>query len=80
ALRLISKVKPAVVVLAQRENHELNDYNGIIKELKGIGVKSIIVVGPMPQYDIPLPVIISDRYWDSNTTKIDQKEVKKELF
>lgn len=80
ALRLIKKVKPAVVVLAQRENHELNDYKSIIKELKFIGVKSIIVVGPMPQYDIPLPVIISERYWDSNITKIDQKEVKKELF
>lgn len=69
AIELIMKTKPQVVILAQHASHQNNDYLSIIKKLKSIGVPNIVLVGPVPQYDVPLPVVISARHWDKGDVR-----------
>lgn len=64
ALAKIKELKPDLVILAQKNDHDKNDYDHIVSELKRIGVESIIIVGPVPQWYPSLPRAISLRHFD----------------
>ena len=55
ALESIAKIKPYVVIIAQHDHHELTDWKEIVSTLKNYGVKSVIIMGPLPQWDPSLP-------------------------
>lgn len=80
ALDLISKVKPDIVIMAQVAKHEENDYPAIEKKLKSLGAKSIIVVGPVPQYMTALPVVIADRHWDKGEVRFSDPALVKHVM
>ena len=61
AFRYISKIKPSVVLLAQRMGHDVENYKHLISALKSIGVDKIILMGPSPQWSIDLhKILITD--------------------
>lgn len=58
ALKYISEVKPGTVLLAQRMDHDIENYKELISSLLNVGVAKIILMGPSPQWSIGLPEIL----------------------
>lgn len=58
----IVNVKPKVVILGMSKRHEKNDWGKTISKLKEIGVESIIVIGPFPQWSPSLPSVYTKRH------------------
>ncbi len=71
ALSEILRLKPSVVILAQVDYHEDVDWEKIAIKLKNIGVKNVILIGPVPQYKPSLPTIYVRKYWDKNIEYLD---------
>lgn len=67
AKREILKIIPKVIILAQRLDHDLNDYFEILQYIKkhNLGSK-IILVGPVPQWQPSLPKTIARRHFNIN--------------
>ncbi|QPK02036.1 acyltransferase [Enterobacter mori] len=80
AIQLIERFKPKVVILAQHASHQNNDFVSIINKLKSIGVVNVILVGPVPQYDVPLPVVISARHWDKDDVRFADVAIDKNIM
>lgn len=66
ALDAIKRLKPSVVIMAQRYDHDKNNYDVIIEHLSMLGIKNIIIVGPVPQWQPSLPRAIAFRHFDKN--------------
>lgn len=80
AIKLISEFKPKIVILAQHASHQNNDFVSIINKLKSIGVSKVILAGPVPQYDIPLPAVISARHWDKSEVRFSDVALDKNIM
>ncbi|MDD0973983.1 acyltransferase family protein [Pseudomonas fontis] len=66
ALQEMARLKPDVVVMAQASAHEGTDWNEIARHLKTLGVKNVVLVGPVPQWRPSLPLVMTKRHWKSN--------------
>lgn len=81
ALDSIKKIKPSVVIIAQHDRHELTDWKEIVTTLKSFGVKNVIIMGPLPQWDPSLPnIIIKSAHWKKNDAYITDKGLSGEPF
>lgn len=69
ALAAIAKLKPRIVILAQRNGHEDVDWTRIAHALHALGVVHVVLVGPTPQWWPSLPRIAA-RHWDESWTRI----------
>lgn len=56
--------------MAQQNSHELTDWNEIARHLKTLGVKEVVLVGPVPQWQPSLPLVITKRHWNSADSQI----------
>lgn len=65
-------IKPDVVIIAQRFNHEQTNWVEIADKLHSIGVKKVILLGPVPQWKGSLPLIVAKNY-DNSDIYIDGK-------
>ncbi|RMO88313.1 Acyltransferase protein [Pseudomonas syringae pv. philadelphi] len=63
ALRGIERLRPEVVVIAQKDRHDKTDWHQIAVRLKGYGVKHIVLIGPLPLWNPSLPSVIANRHW-----------------
>lgn len=63
ALRRIAEIKPDLVILAQRQQHERTDWAALAGELKRRGARRIVLIGPAPQWTLPLPHLIAKDHW-----------------
>ncbi len=63
ALHEIERLKPELVIMAQHNGHEKNNYDQIISHLHDIGIKHIVLVGPIPQWLPTLPRAIALRHF-----------------
>lgn len=70
-LREIKRLKPEIVIMAQAEAHELTDWAAIAQYLHSVGVKRVILVGPVPQWRPSLPLVVSKRHWHEQTDMIE---------
>lgn len=70
ALKEIARIQPEMVVMAQQNSHELTDWNEIARHLKTLGVKEVVLVGPVPQWQPSLPLVITKRHWNSADSQI----------
>lgn len=59
ALKTVRESKPEVVVVAQKEDHSAQTLQQIATSLKGLGVKRVVLVGPVPHWDGELPRILA---------------------
>jgi peptidoglycan/LPS O-acetylase OafA/YrhL len=67
AIDSISKLKPDVVVIAQSREHEKTNWTEMYEKLTLLGVKRIVLVGPVPQWVPSLPrVMIKPRNWNTD--------------
>ncbi|MCI1009021.1 acyltransferase [Pseudomonas oryzihabitans] len=70
ALEAIQRLRPEVVVMAQKADHEKTDWNAITERLHSYGVKRIVLLGPVPQWSPSLPSVIAIRHWGSTDDHI----------
>jgi peptidoglycan/LPS O-acetylase OafA/YrhL len=59
----IASLRPEVVILAQRSEHLETDWNVFAAKLRSLGARSVILVGPVPQWNRDLHLIIARRHW-----------------
>ncbi|UXZ96268.1 acyltransferase [Pseudomonas phytophila] len=70
ALQSIRELRPDVVVIAQKDQHDKTRWNDIATRLKRYGVKNIVLLGPLPQWSPSLPSVIANRHWKQNESHI----------
>lgn len=69
AFGVMAKEKPQVLVIAQLEQHDIkNNLADLTARAKALGVKKVIVVGPVPRYDQFLNQLVVRKFW-SNTPR-----------
>ncbi|WP_096087117.1 acyltransferase family protein [Agaribacterium haliotis] len=74
ALDSIANLKPDVVVIAQRNQHDQTDWLSLVQHLKNLGVGEVIVVGPTPQWSPSLPrVLTKPIHWQKDDLYIADK-------
>jgi hypothetical protein len=67
----MKKEKPDVLVMGQSEHHdETNDLVDLAAKAKALGVKKVIVVGPVPHYDPFLYQVVVRKYWNETPRRI----------
>ncbi|TYK64772.1 acyltransferase family protein [Colwellia echini] len=72
ALESIYKLKPQLVILAQSMAHDETQWVEIVTKIKSAGVKSVLLIGPLPQWQPSLPkVMIKPIHWTSNENFIN---------
>jgi peptidoglycan/LPS O-acetylase OafA/YrhL len=67
----IQEVKPDLVVLAQVSRHERTDFAGIVDWLERVGVKHVVVLGPVPTWHPDLNQVIARHYWPDPPARIN---------
>ena len=81
AIDTIIKLNPKVVILAQRDEHDQNNFIDILNELRANKVDSkIIVVGPGPQWNPSLPKAIASRHFNPNDNSFVDPYFNKSLL
>ena len=63
AIEKIAEVNPDKVILAQSVDHQSTDFAALVARLRGIGVRQVILVGPVPQWQPSLYKLILKSYW-----------------
>ena len=63
AQKLIAETRPDVVVVAQHLGQTSERVEQIYWKLKSLGVKKIVVTGPVPNWTAPLPVLMLTKFW-----------------
>lgn len=58
-MQYISELRPSVVIIGQIRDHERYNYEGMAEKMHEMGVKRIIIMGPVPQWEPSLPVALS---------------------
>jgi hypothetical protein len=75
AINHIRYKKPSIVILAQRKDHENNNWENIALKLNELGVNQVIVIGPVPQFKGELPVLVAKKYFkETLIKKVDMDE------
>ena len=70
ALQKIAELKPDVLILAQLGAHEFTDWEALAAHVRGLGVKRVIVVGPVPMWLPSLPEVVVTKYWGKNYDRV----------
>ena len=70
ALENIQRLRPDVVIIAQKDQHDKTQWSEIATRLKSYGVKHIVLLGPLPQWNPSLPFVIANRHWGQTETHI----------
>ncbi len=77
----ILKIIPKVIILVQRDGHEQNDYNEILNYLHDNNLNSkLILVGPVPQWQVSLPSVIAKRHFNTNDRVINDVTLVSEIL
>jgi peptidoglycan/LPS O-acetylase OafA/YrhL len=70
AVEKIRELKPEVLILAQSGAHEATDWEALARGVQAIGVKRVIVVGPVPMWQPSLPEVVSSQFWGSTYDRV----------
>jgi peptidoglycan/LPS O-acetylase OafA/YrhL len=63
AMKKIAENRPEIVIVAQQKNHEKTDWQEVARKLKSLGVSQVVLVGPVPQWQPSLPIVVVNRHW-----------------
>ena len=78
-LSAISQIIPDTVIIANKDNHQQMDWGMTVSTLKKLGVKQVILVGPVPQWYPSLPLIYAKNAFGLEilaSHKIDKNVIK----
>lgn len=67
AIAQIEKLRPTVVVLAQESMHDRTDWQKLYNTIYELGVRHVILIGPVPQWRPSLPSVYVRRHWGSDS-------------
>ena len=59
AISKIKELKPKIVIVAQANQHENVDWSSFYERVRNLGVDTVVLVGPLPQWLPSLPVVIA---------------------
>ena len=71
ALQEIERTKPDVVIVAQRYFHETKDWTELAQSVKTLGAKTVLLLGPVPQWQQPLHAIIARHFWPNPPERLN---------
>lgn len=81
AKKAVLTIQPQVILLAQRIDHDKNDYREIQQYLADHNVNAkIILIGPMPQWQPSLPRVIASRHFDKTKKVIKDPSFVTQVF
>jgi peptidoglycan/LPS O-acetylase OafA/YrhL len=80
ALQSIRELRPEVVVIAQKDQHDKTRWDEIAARLKSYGVKHIVLLGPLPQWSPSLPSVIANRHWGLNESHISDPALDQSII
>jgi peptidoglycan/LPS O-acetylase OafA/YrhL len=80
ALNAIARLQPEVVVIAQKDEHDKTRWNDIAARLKGMGVKQVVLVGPLPQWSPSLPSVIANRHWGETPSHMTDRALDQSVM
>lgn len=67
----ITENKPNIVIISQINSHDSESVYNLISYMNTLGIFDIYLIGPIPQWNIELPKIIAQSYWESKGFVID---------
>lgn len=70
AMAVIGRLRPEVVLLAQKADHEGVDWSRISRWLKARGTRHVVLIGPAPHWYPSLPAVIARSHWADRPTRI----------
>lgn len=79
AVERISQLKPDVVIIVQQALHDKVDWNFFAMRLYKLGVKNIVLLGPVPQWRPTLPLAIYRRHWEDESDYIEDPSLDKNI-
>ena len=62
AVETTRRLRPSLVILAQKTDHAAVDWKTMTAQVLGLGVRSVLVVGPLPLWRPTLPKIFASTY------------------
>jgi hypothetical protein len=71
AVETIRRLRPALVILAQKADHSAVDWRTLTAQVLGLGARSVLVVGPLPRWYPGLPAIFSQAYLNAPRLYVD---------
>lgn len=80
ALQSIEALRPDIVVIAQKDGHDKTQWSDIAARLKSYGVKHIVLIGPLPQWNPSLPSVIANRHWDVQDSYISDPALDRSIL
>lgn len=80
ALQSIEALRPDIVVIAQKDGHDKTHWSEIAARLKSYGVKHIVLIGPLPQWNPSLPSVIANRHWDVTDSHISDPALDRNIL
>ncbi|WP_295471840.1 acyltransferase family protein [uncultured Pseudomonas sp.] len=80
AWRSIERLRPSIVVMAQKDGHDRTPWNDIAARLQGYGVRQVVLVGPVPQWSPSLPSVIANRHWGLDASHIQDRALDRHLL
>lgn len=77
----ILRVRPDVILLAQKTDHHENEYNKILQYIEDNNLDSkLILVGPVPQWHPSLPSAIAKRHFNNEERSITDNSLSQEVL
>jgi len=71
AMEKIAAVRPDTVILAQSAGHLSTDYEALATRLQQLGVRHVVLIGPVPQWQPSLYKLILKEYWGNVPQRLD---------
>jgi peptidoglycan/LPS O-acetylase OafA/YrhL len=79
ALQTIEKTKPDIVVIAQRSDYDATDWTELARALESRGAGTVLLLGPVPQWQLPLHAILARHFWPNSPARLN-KWLRSDLF
>lgn len=70
ALGEIARIKPDLVVIAQGGEHLAQDWESLGAHLRRNGARSVVLLGPLPQWRPSLPLVVTRQHWPLTTDRL----------
>jgi hypothetical protein len=70
AMKTISELKPAVVILAQNGGHAETDWTKLTRRILELGAHHVVIVGPTPTWEPSLPRAYAEHHMDDRADYI----------
>lgn len=80
ALTAMEQIKPDIVLIAQADKHHKTPWQDIQAKLKHLGVKKVIILGPVPQWRPSLPFTIAKRHWNEQGNYLNDRSLDKAIL